>query len=172
MSNTKTLIKAVRATFETFTNQDVCTYEDKIGMFREMFKFAKQESIEDLNKYCDVLDTCLDAGNDDLTDLTGFEIKELLEAIETGMTTEDDFNLELPSCEFRIIDGDEIDQIWTDGLIEQIKDCYDLSDLPKFVAIDWEKTAENCKVDGMGHHFASYDHNEHDAQGWHIFRTN
>ena len=38
-----------------------------------------------------------------------------------------------------------------------------LSELPPFVAVDWEQTAANCKVDGMGHHFSSYDGEEHNT---------
>jgi len=56
----------------------------------------------------------------------------------------------------RFISECSIDQIWTDSLIEQIKECYDL-DLPDFIEVDWEATADNCKADGMGHHFNSYD---------------
>ena len=63
----------------------------------------------------------------------------------------------------RFISSDSIDKIWTESLIEMIKDCYDLSDVPDFVAIDWEETAENCKVDGMGHHFNSYDGGEEEV---------
>lgn len=79
----------------------------------------------------------------------------------------------------RFISSDYIDEIWTDSLIEMIKDCYDFADtieeLPSFVAfsIDWEETANNCKVDGLGHHFNSYDGGEEeitiDGTLYHVF---
>ena len=86
----------------------------------------------------------------------------------------DDFTFETDYAEFRIIHEDEIEEIWTNSLIDQIKECYDGlgADLPSFVAIDWDKTAENCKVDGMGHHFAWYDGQEHYSRPYYIFRTN
>lgn len=71
--------------------------------------------------------------------------------------------------EVRFIHEDGMDRIWTDSLIELIQDCYDLSDVPDFVEIDWEATAENCKVDGMGHHFNSYDGGEDEILCYHVF---
>lgn len=73
----------------------------------------------------------------------------------------------------RFISDDEIDTIWTASLIEEIKDCYVISEVPDFVVIDWEQTAENCKVDGLGHHFNSYDGGEEeitiDGTWYHVF---
>ena len=104
-------------------------------------------------------------------ELTYSEAKDALDDIATKEC--DDFWFELDGYEFRIIAASQIDQIWTDSLIEQIQDCYDgLNDLPEFVEIDWEATAENCKVDGMGHHFSSYDGSEHESSNFHYFLTN
>lgn len=113
-------------------------------------------------------------------DYTLSELKELIQEV-LGEYEEDnkDFCLDiLAGGECRIIDKGSIDEIWTESLIEQIKDCYDfgkvIDDLPSWVAcsVDWEQTAENCKVDGLGHHFAVYDGEEHETDNHYIFRTN
>lgn len=124
-----------------------------------------------------IFETSINACDETNEDYTFTEIKEKLQEIIDNLG-EQDFNLELCTGEVRIINSDDIDDIWTDSLIEQIKDCYEfpkvLEELPKWVTceIDWEQTAENCKVDGLGHHFASYDGQEHSASGFYIFRTN
>ena len=135
-------------------------------------------SINDLNKARLILETCLSATDSTTADLGLWEAKDLINEIKDKMNTEADFYLDsLPCGEVRIIDENAIDEIWHDGLIEQIKECYEvdevLENLPSFVVceVDWDQTAENCKVDGMGHHFASYDHEEHSTQGFYIFRT-
>lgn len=117
-----------------------------------------------------ILETSIDAVDDNVNDYTLSELKNLMAEILN--TTENDFELELEGGTVRLIHDDEIDQIWTDSLIDQVKECYNLDDIPPFISIDWEQTAENCKVDGMGHHFAGYDHEEHKAGYWNIFRTN
>jgi hypothetical protein len=90
------------------------------------------------------------------------------EVLEEGQVSSD-FEVD----NVRFISSDCIDEIWTNSLIEMIKDCYDLSDVPSFVAIDWEHTATNCKVDGLGHHFNSYDGSEEeitiDGTLYHVF---
>lgn len=113
------------------------------------------------------------ATDSDFNDFEIYEILDLIEYIKDSMQTEDDFYIDsLPCGEVRLISKDQIDTIWTESLIEQIKDCYDLSNVPDFVSIDWDQTTENCKVDGLGHHFASYDGEEHESGNFHIFRTN
>jgi len=128
--------------------------------------------MNDITKAREILETCLNAVDSTPEDYEFFELKGLMENIIDKCASENDFWLELAGGECRLIDENEIDEIWTESLIDQIEDCYDLSDLPNFVVIDWEQTAENCKVDGKGHHFASYDHEEHNSNGWYIFRTN
>lgn len=124
-----------------------------------------------------------DCTNDDYTFT---ELKELMQEIidnlngntSSSWNDENDFCIDSLACgEVRIINKGAIDEIWHDSLIEQIKDCYDLSaldDLPSFISIDidWDQTAENCKEDGLGHHFAGYDHQEHSTDTHYIFRTN
>jgi hypothetical protein len=80
------------------------------------------------------------------------------EVLSTSQTV-DDFWID----NVRFISESVIDEVWTDSLIEQIKDCYDLSEVPAFVAIDWQETTDNCKEDGMGHHFNSYDGGEEEV---------
>lgn len=125
-----------------------------------------------LTKAREILETCLNACDSTPQDYSFYELKELFADIRDNTSNEDDFTIELCGGECRLIDSSAIGEIWTESLIDQIKECYDLSNLPEFVSIDWEQTAENCKVDGMGHHFASYDHEEHESNGFHIFRTN
>ena len=103
-------------------------------------------------------------------DLTLSETKEALESLNTSLCN--DFYFEVDGEEWRILEEDAIDDIWTDSLIEMVKDCYDLSEVPSFVTIDWEQTAANCKVDGAGHHFSTYDGNEYTAANYFLFRTN
>lgn len=101
--------------------------------------------------------------------LTFSEAKDALEDIENNIS--EDFWIKLDGYEFRIISKYSIDQIWTDSLIDQIKECYKLDNIPSFIEIDWEETANNCKVDGMGHHFSHYDHSERESEGFHYFLT-
>lgn len=137
------------------------------------FNYANDSiSYKDNNNFVnlEILVTCCEATGSDFDDFELYEIIDLINEIEDKKT--DDFYIDsLPCGEVRLIDADEIDQIWTDSLIEQIKDCYNL-DVPDFVCIDWEQTAENCKVDGKGHHFGTYDGEEYFSNGYYIFRTN
>lgn len=139
----------------------------------------ENEPDSDIAQALEILATCLKATNSDFNDLEYYEFFDLLEEILTHYQDRtDDFYLDsLPCGECRLIHQSEIDDIWTDSLIGQIKDCYDLSaldDLPGFIVvdIDWGLTAENAKVDGKGHHFASYDGYHHEASIYDIFRTN
>lgn len=122
-----------------------------------------------------ILKTSIEAVNGDLSSLELFEVKELMQELLDNVVGEDcvDYWFELEGGEVRIISEDHIDELWTDSLIEQVKECYDLSNVPSFVEIDWNQTAENCKVDGMAHHFSTYDGDtELDVENVYIFRTN
>lgn len=103
-------------------------------------------------------------------ELTFTECKEALQDIENNM--DNDFYIELQGYEFRIILNSEIEYIWESSLIEQIQECYDLDNLPPFIEIDWSKTAQNCMVDGKGHHFSSYDGSEFESVNYDYFLTN
>ena len=126
----------------------------------------------DLKTARTILETSLKAVNDSPSGYYFFEVKELIKEIIENVQSSNDFYLELGSREVRIIDSDHIDEIWSDELIEPLKDSDKLSNLPPFIAIDWEKTAENYKVEGMGHHFAWYDGEEWETETHYIFRTN
>lgn len=138
-------------------------------------------SEETITKAVEILNVCFsvcdvemshDNEDQDLNDYTFEEYLELLGSLIDKLESDNDFWFELSSGDVRIINEDDIDDIWTESLIEMIKDCYDLSEIPSFVEIDWEQTADNCKVDGLGHHFNSYDGNEENINGFYIFRTN
>lgn len=104
-------------------------------------------------------------------DYSFLELREMFQSVIDSLC--DDFFFETDCAEFRIIDEQVIDDIWHSEIIDLIKECYpDLRQLPKFVEIDWDQTAENCKVDGLGHHFSGYDGEEHYTNGYYIFRTN
>ena len=127
-----------------------------------------------ISKARNILSACLDSVGGDVSNLSLSEAKEFMQDIIDNVVECDnvDYNLDIDGGEVRIISEDHIDSVWTDSLIEQVKECYDLSEVPSFVVIDWEQTAENCKIDGMGHHFNNYDGGEENAEGVYIFRTN
>ncbi|BAV81023.1 hypothetical protein [Vibrio phage RYC] len=179
------LIANIRESLEkAFGNELLgCDFTTQREIFRGTLTFLKDDAnllpqvtdghLDDFKKLLEIASTIIAACATDLDDFSDFEFQSFLEKLWENLDIEDDFNVETPCGEFRIIDEDAIDQIWTDSLIDLIKDCHEgLHDLPDFVEIDWEKTAENCKVDGKGHHFSSYDGEEHSAQGFYIFRTN
>jgi len=100
-------------------------------------------------------------------------IEDMDKALTCGTSyTDDDFYIDVDGMEFRFISKDAIDELWEEGLIEMVKDCYGLSDVPSFVTIDWAETIENLKEDGMGHHFGSYDGEEYETDSFYYFRTN
>ena len=36
---------------------------------------------------------------------------------------------------------------FSDYIREEIEECYNLTDIPSFIEIDWDATADNCRVD-------------------------
>jgi hypothetical protein len=100
------------------------------------------------------------------------EVRELEDKLYTDY---DDFYIELDGEEYRFIHEDFIWDIYVDSIKEMVEDCYDIK-APDWLAIDWEETANNCYVDGYGHHFAHYDSNEYehtiDDALYYIFRLN
>lgn len=117
---------------------------------------------------------------DNLLDLdietTKEQRRELLKKLYTVDT---DFLWETESGEYRIINEDVIFEIYKDEIRETTQDCYlNGLDLDKYwwIAIDWEKTAQNVlDSDGYGHHFSHYDHSEQefklDGVWYHVFRV-
>ena len=109
-------------------------------------------------------------------DINRDEVRE----IERYIESENDFYVEIGREEYRFINEDEIWDIYVEGIKDITEECYlggfD-TDKHWWIAIDWEKTAKNCyDADGYGHHFASYDGNEHEyklgEENYYIFRTN
>jgi hypothetical protein len=149
-------------------NADFSAYP--LEEIKEGIKRLQDESNpDDLMHSAGILAVCMNATDDDMHDHTIEELIDLLEEVDQiGI---DDY-LDLSAGEVRLIHEDEIDEIWTESLIDLIKECYDLGDVPSFVSIDWEQTAQNCKVDGKGHHFSGYDGSEHYSAPFYIFRTN
>jgi hypothetical protein len=100
------------------------------------------------------------------------EIRELTQYL-SDLT--EDFYIEIDGEEYRFIHAENIWDIYVEELREITEDCYDIK-APSWLAIDWQKTAENCSVDGYGHTFASYDGEEieynFNRQPYSIFRTN
>ncbi len=180
MKNSNTVvskIKLARKIFEQFTDVSITEYTSLVELFRTLYtefdhglsKPLNKVSDMDLYKAVELLQCAMTATNTDLSDFDSFDFTEALNICLNGG---EDFSLDLPCGEVRIINDSEIEDIWHEGLIEQIKECYNLDEVPNFIEIDWDATAENCKVDGKGHHFAGYDHEEHTINDWFVFRTN
>jgi hypothetical protein len=98
--------------------------------------------------------------------------------IEDKISEEEDFYVEIDGCEFRFISEQEIFGIYVDSIEQMVQECYlGGSEIPNWVEIDWDQTAENLlESDGYGHHFASYDGNEYQytlgGYDYYLFRTN
>lgn len=126
----------------------------------------------------------IDAGMQHKTDIVNYMIDhsgdsvsieayvELVELVENATT---DLYIEHSDLvrEFRLIDHGDIEEIYQDSIEDLVKDCY-LADkeIPSFIEIDWKATAENCMVDGYGHHFSSYDFSEKLINNTYIFCVN
>lgn len=169
----KILIKDARKLAETtLSDLTVSSYETQVFTVRVIKDFLKEATKKELNTALQIIETSLNATESSLDDFDQWDLSELIEEVLKNVLQEDDFYLELPCGEVRVIDKEAIQEIWHESVIEQIKECYDLSNVPSFVEIDWDATAENCKVDGLGHHFSSYDGEEHETENHYIFRTN
>lgn len=125
------------------------------------------------NETLQVLTTAIEACDGSLDDYTFEELMQVCIDLNEELENDgEDYTLDMPYGEVRIMAKSTIDALWTESLIEQIKECYDLDNMPSFIEIDWAATAGNCKVDGLGHHFSSYDGNEYETENYYIFRTN
>jgi len=107
--------------------------------------------------------------------------KDEVRAIEHQLKTDyNDFYTDIDGEEYRFIHEDFIWDLYVEGIKDITIECY-INELDRdklwWLAIDWEETAKNCyNADGYGHHFASYDGEEHewdiDGATYYIFRTN
>ena len=69
---------------------------------------------------------------------------------------------------------DEIDDIWTDSLIDLADDCY-VGGLPEHLKkyFDYDKFVEDSKVDGRVNHFNGYDGStELETKDYYIYYNN
>ena len=100
------------------------------------------------------------------------EISQLADLLDAGA----DFCWEVCGKEYRLIHENAIEEIHRDEVRDLTEECFlGGCDMDKnwWIAIDWDKTAENVRQsDGYGHHFSSYDGSEEFVSPWYIFRTN
>ena len=84
----------------------------------------------------------------------------------------EDFYIEssLLTHAYRIIHKDYIEDIWTEELEQLLSNT---NEIPDNIApyIDWDKWVQDCKTDGMGHHFSSYDGSEKATEDYYIFKN-
>lgn len=101
------------------------------------------------------------------------DIKEAIQYVSSD-NNYNDFHIgggQWDYTEWRFIHKDDIVDIYYDEMVDLIKQCHKI-DVPDFVVIDWDKTVENCMIDGYGHHFSHYDGSENHSSGYYIFRVN
>jgi hypothetical protein len=108
----------------------------------------------------------LSRGNDiakgDLSDIIEGAISNDIEPIDllNAVISDEDDNYDDSIHNYRLIKDSVIWDIYKEESIDMVKDCYDLSDVPDFVEIDWDATVDNLFGDGYGHHFSHYDGSE------------
>ena len=103
------------------------------------------------------------------------DIEEVMEVIEgvnsSDYEYEDDFYVECNGVEIRVIAAYSIESIWEEGLEYILRECYDIPDYLENY-IDYDSWIRDCKFDGMGYYFSSYDGSEHSSENYYYFRTN
>ena len=125
-------------------------------------------------------------------DLVGDEWRDVVEAMQSKS--------DVGAGNYRFIDAASIDEIQREELESDpyILGCFNAWFLADILSVDTEtveamQKAEAfegigkliigqglvadlqqayCAADGYGHHFAHYDHNEHEIGGWYAFRVN
>ena len=99
------------------------------------------------------------------------EFELALESAKRGA----DFTCDIDGSEYRFIHEDAIERIHRQEIEELVNDCYlGGKEIPDVVRryFDYDSFARDCRIsDGYGHHFASYDGEELEADGWYIFRV-
>lgn len=148
----------------------------------------------------ELLETALDVVDSSCDD---YSLKELIDTLAdvSGMVEQqDDFMLDLPSGEVRVIRQSAIDKVQQEELESStyLLGCFNACFIADILEIDTDVIqtmqqaevfeaigkliistgkleklqAEYASQDGYGHHFASYDHEEHESGDFYIFRTN
>ena len=97
-----------------------------------------------------------------------------LEELVLELSSSKDFICELDGAEYRFIHENAIEDTFAKSAQEMIEDCYGIDKLPSIISrhIDWDGIVDDCRMDGYGHHFSSYDDSEENVEDWYIFRTN
>ena len=121
-------------------------------------------------------------------------------AVEAMQNNDSDFTIDADNGEYRFICSEEIDSIQCCELENDlyVLGCFNASFLTSILDIDIdvieaiqqseafeaigkliismgklkELQEDYSSLDGYGHHFAHYDHEEHEINGFHIFRIN
>jgi glutathionylspermidine synthase len=103
------------------------------------------------------------------------DYNELIESMISYFA--DDFTIESDYGDFRIIADSVIDEIHDSEILELLDDVYSqaLKDLPQIVKsnINWDNIARDIRFsDGVHNHFAVYDGDWMEVQGYSVFRIN
>ena len=106
-------------------------------------------------------------------------IREDARAILEAYKKQEDFAVELSDGEYRIIHDDAIEDIFDSEIRQIADDCYDIENIKKnmgnvgiYFTFDYDSFVKDCRMDGYGHHFSSYDESEESVGPWNIFRVN
>ena len=104
------------------------------------------------------------------------QIKELEEMIEGNLdsTSYNYIEPDFTKYTYVALRQDEIDDIWTDSLIDLADDCY-ISELPEHLKkyFDYDKFVEDGKEDGRPQHFNGYDGStELETEDYYIYYHN
>lgn len=159
----------------TATGKEVPTEDSNMGravMILQAICDSQSHSVPDVAEY----GNSTDGGASDI-ESDASHIFEALEELESNIG-DDDFTLDFDGNEYRLINDDDIWDIYVEEIKNTVEECYSdvlkLDDIPPFIAfsIDWEQTAKNAYADGYGHQFSSWDGGEEESAGYYIFRTN
>lgn len=111
------------------------------------------------------------------TELSLSEIKELNNLVDKNLNTCGYTYIE-PDCATKFtyvaIRQDEIDDLWSESLIELFDDCY-AHDIPEHLRkyIDYNSFVEDCMQDGRPYHFNGYDgQTEIESDNYYIYYHN
>ena len=104
------------------------------------------------------------------------QIKELDEMIEGNLdsTSYNYIEPDFTKYTYVALDKGQIDDIWTDSLIDLADDCY-ISELPEHLKkyFDYDKFVEDCKENGRAHNFNGYDGStELETEDYYIYYHN
>ena len=100
------------------------------------------------------------------------EIREVIEGVNNSeYDVTDDFYVECNGVEIRVISNEIIESAWENELEDILRECYEIPDFLENY-IDYNAWIRDCKFDGMGHHFSSYDGSEYESENYYYFRVN